>query len=355
MVACVSLKTLLVISGPTASGKSALGLTLARSLGGEIVNVDSVQIYKGAEIGSAMPSAAEQKGIRHHLIDFVLPSENYNVARFIDDASREIYDIRGRGVLPILLGGSTLYITTLLHGLAQIPQGQPSLRQELEQLSDQELFNRLQKFDQPSANKLHQSDRLRVIRAIEVFESSGVPLSKAIDVHKVKEPQRLALILVLCWRRDVLYSRIEKRAVRMLERGLVMEVSKLQELYGPLAPLFRSVGYAEVQAYLNHNLLGDALSEKIAMSTRRLAKRQMTFWRNAPLKHAWSIRPQAHEPDIHDLPIVTESRRRKSHQKSFSVYSVAIEELLKMVSERLTQNFEKTEVWYLDGEKLGLS
>lgn len=338
---------LLMIAGPTACGKSALAVELALRLSGEVINVDSVQIYRELRVGSAKITVEEMKGVFHHLIDIRDPDQAYNAAEFIADSGNAIAKIRAAGKLPIVCGGTNLYITHLLHGLAELPGADPEVREELEKLPSAALYERLSDIDPVTADRLHPNDRLRVIRAIETYQQSGVPASELQKRHSYSSRVHKALIVVPCWSRDDLYARIDRRAASMIGDGLVEETRRLIEKHGEAAPPLRTLGYLQAAEFLRGGLKEEALVGEIAMYTRRYAKRQMTFWRNEPQKRGWSTRPedfrreegtrsQGHRP------------ARANQRSEFHMLELTFEELVKAVRIRLGEPFPTSEVWYLD-------
>ncbi len=289
---------LIIVAGPTAAGKSAVGLRLAEALGAEIVSIDSVQVYRGADIGSAKPTAAEQARVRHHLIDLWEPSHAGDMAQFLAAAQEAIADIHRRGKQVVCVGGTGMYLTGLLHGLAELPPGDEALRAELEALSSDELVERLQRVDPEAAARLHRNDRLRLIRAIEGSELTGEPMTVRHARHSYREALYRALIVVPLWNRTELYRRIDIRTEAMVAAGLLGEVRSIRERFGDEAPVLDAVGYAEVREVLRGKLSESQLVGTIAQATRRFAKRQMTYWRNEPAKRGWSVRPSPHEPAV---------------------------------------------------------
>jgi len=350
------MQNLLIISGPTASGKSALALKLANDLRGEIVNIDSVQVYQDFEIGSAKPSRAEQAAIRHHLLDLALPTQRFNVARYINSATPVIEELFKANTQPILVGGSTLYITSLLHGLAKLPQADPELRAKLEQQSSQELFSRLSMIDPEAAKKLHPNDRVRVMRAIEASTLGSGQSSKIITEHAHSERRFNAVVLVPTWARSELYARIDLRVKQMLQAGLLKEAALLLAKWGEDASPFRSLGYAEALECLKERISADALEQLIAMNSRRFAKRQMTYWRNEPLKRNWIVRPSAQEPA---RTLVNEGRQAVKGVKVFRALDFGYEKLLGELKPLLEGTIAQNQVWFVAAktifESLGLN
>jgi len=277
------------LQGPTASGKTDLALQLADTLPCEIISVDSALVYRGMDIGTAKPCKALLAQYPHHLIDICDPREAYSVARFRADALAAMRLISAHGKIPLLVGGTPLYFKALLHGLAEMPAADPTLRTELERRAQTEgsavLHQRLMQLDPQSAARLHPNDRQRIIRALEVQRSSGQNMSywQAQQVQAAL-PFRIAQIALLPDNRHWLHQRIEQRFQQMLKDGLVEEVKALRargDLHLNL-PAMRAVGYRQVWAYLDGHLSLDAASERATIATRQLAKRQMTWLRSWP-------------------------------------------------------------------------
>ncbi len=337
---------LLVVAGPTASGKSEAAVRLAKSFNGEVLAVDSVQIYRGCDVGSAKVSPAEQGGTRHHLLDVCSPAEPCNAARFCEMAEAAAAEIRARGKAVIACGGTTLYLKALLHGLADLPPGDIRLRQELDRLDNETLFQRLAEIDPETAKRLHPNDRLRVSRALEAHAVSGIRASSAFSEHAFRNPRCRSLILVLCWPRDLLYARINRRSSRMLEEGLIRETEALMQAFGPQIGVLKTIGYAQARAFLEGNLREEELPLQIAMETRRFAKRQMTFWRNEPVKRNWTIRPR---PDEDGIYVGAESGSSRS-AKGVRALKKSFSELEREIAQARPQGVE---VWYLYAPALG--
>ena len=221
----------LVICGPTATGKTALGVELALLFGGEVVSADAMQVYRGMVIGTAAPTAEECKGVRHHLIGTADPRENYSVSRYVDEASACIDDILHRGKLPILVGGTNLYIDSLLRGI-EFSDFDPELRETLEadyaRLGGEAMLETLRAFDPERAEKLHPGDRRRIVRAIEIYRLTGKTITQHDAETRALPPRYTALKLALRFRdRADLYARIDRRVDQMVESGLFEEVERL--------------------------------------------------------------------------------------------------------------------------------
>lgn len=336
----------LIVTGPTASGKTSLAISLATLIKGEIVNLDSVQVYREFDIGSAKPPISERGGIPHHLVDYIAPGESHDVGRFVQEAWRQIEDIKNRNLLPILCGGTGMYLTSLLHGLAELPARNSPLRRDLEKLSDEELRSRLLELDAQSANKIHHHDRVRMIRAIESSTMSGSSHARIIGEHRYSSVKVPALILVLLWPRDALYSRINRRVEEMLEGGLIDETKSLMERYGENIQGLDALGYSQCREYLKGKLPLEDLGEEISKGTRRFAKRQLTFWRNEPSKRGWIIRPLPNEPSV-EL-----AAEEVKGGKSFSAYDFTFDELKSAIRDWFSVEHQGIEVWFVNGSKI---
>jgi tRNA dimethylallyltransferase len=279
------LQKLYVITGPTATGKSAMGIQLAKQMDGEIVSADSMQVYKYMDIGTAKPTIEERDILAHHLIDFVHPSEDYSVARYIKDASDCIDEILKRGKQPILVGGSGLYIDSLLSGRNFSARADDNLRNELEEeyaiIGGDAMLAKLGKFDPKSADKLHANDKKRIVRAMEAYITTGKTISEHDAETKLIPPRYNAVKYALTFSgREKLYERIDRRVDDMISRGLAGEVKSLLEMgVSSKCTSMQAIGYKELS-----NAIADGTDivtaiEKIKMESRRYAKRQLTWLR----------------------------------------------------------------------------
>ena len=277
----------LAILGPTATGKSALAMALAAELGGEILNADALQVYRGLDIGTAKPGAAERARVRHHLIDILEPHERYSAGEFARRAREAILEIRRRGALPIVVGGSGLYLRALFEGISPIPAGDPEVRRRLRERLAAEglpaLRSELAAIDPATAARLSPGDTQRVLRGLEVAAVSGEPLSAWIS----RQPfgiQRIAAVRVgLTLPRGILYDQIASRVARMVDGGWVEEVARLLgQGLDPELPAFQAIGYRQLIRHLEEEWsLEHAIGETIR-ATRRFAKRQETWFRREP-------------------------------------------------------------------------
>ena len=291
-VAAVAPPLLIALVGPTAAGKSALGLRLALAQGGEIVSCDSLQVYRGFDVGSAKPTIEERRRVPHHLVDVVDPDEPFSAADYARRGREALASIRERGVPPLVVGGTGLYLRALLRGLFEGPSRDDALRGRLEAMAarhgEARLHRRLARVDPDSAARIKPADRIRVVRALEVFHQTGRPLS---GHHRAgAEPLRGFDVrhLGLAPSRDAQRAAIEARTQRMLAEGLVDETRKLIERYGPdLRPL-QSIGYRQAAAVVRGELGVDEARRDIVKETMRYAKRQMTWFRHQE-RVAWCV------------------------------------------------------------------
>lgn len=277
---------LLVIAGPTASGKTSLGVAAAKALNGEVISGDSLQVYRHMNIGTAKATVSEMEGIPHHLIDILEPSEPFSAAAFKQRAVDAMADIQARGKLPILVGGSGFYIHALL-GDTDFDEASTNLarRNALALLTPAELYTILSAHD-PDYAMLNQYNKARLVRGLEFFEQTGQRLSVRIAEQKQKQSTLRAKVFVLDWPRDLLYQRINQRVDNMLAQGLVSEVEQLLTMgYSPELPSLGSIGYKEIIAYLQGYATLETATEAIKQNTRRFAKRQLTWFRNKTTAH----------------------------------------------------------------------
>jgi tRNA dimethylallyltransferase len=279
-----------VIVGPTASGKTALSLRLveavrARGGDGEIVSADSQQVYVGMDVGTAKATAAERAAVRHHLVDVVRPDEPMTAARFVALADAAIAGIAARGRVPVVAGGTGLYVRALLHGLFEGPGADPALRARLEAEGAAALHARLGSVDPEAAARIDPADLRRLVRALEVFELTGTPISEHQRAHDIRRaPRRYpARVIGLDPPRDELRARIARRVDAMLAAGLVAEVRALVGSgLDPSLRAFDAIGYREALACLRGELPEGQVAEAIEAATRRFARRQLAWFRSEP-------------------------------------------------------------------------
>jgi tRNA dimethylallyltransferase len=278
---------IIILTGPTASGKSAMAIDLAERFDGEIVNCDSKQVYRGMDIGTAKPSLEERRRITHHLIDVVNPNEDFNASRYLHMAEPVIKDIFGKNKLCFLVGGTGLYIKTLMGGLIECPpvnrEIRERLRNELELFGSLHLFERLKVLDPESSARIHPNDRTRITRALEIIEMTNAPLSSLVKGHGFGEKRYDALKICLSPEREELYRRIDIRSTEMIESGLIRETEQLLESgYSPDLKSMQSIGYWHAVDYIQKfRNLNDSI-KLLQRDTRRYAKRQMTWFRADP-------------------------------------------------------------------------
>ena len=302
----------LALVGPTASGKTAIALALAAEWPIEIISVDSALVYQGMDIGTAKPTLAERQAVVHHLIDIRDPAQSYSAADFARDATALISDIRGRGKLPLLVGGTMLYIKALIEGLDDLPLADPAVRADIEEEAHDRgwpaLHAELALVDPPTAQRLPPHDAQRIARALEVWRITGKPLSSFFGTTRVAGP-RVALLSLEPQDRKWLHQRIEQRFDAMLEHGLVDEVKALRsrgDLQADL-PSMRCVGYRQVWEALNDIEEGIPLAtamrlmrERGIAASRQLAKRQLTWLRGMPLRKVVACDSDTVLADVHN-------------------------------------------------------
>ncbi|MEE9543430.1 MAG: tRNA (adenosine(37)-N6)-dimethylallyltransferase MiaA [Thermodesulfobacteriota bacterium] len=294
-------KKIIVIAGPTASGKSKLAMKLAESINAEIVSADSMQIYRYMDIGTAKPDKVERLRVAHHMIDVVDPDEPFSAARYRKEAAEAIDDIIARGGIPIICGGTGLYIRVLTRGIFEGPAEDPGYREELSALAKKKgtplLHERLREVDPQSAEKIHPNNRARLIRALEVFKSTGRPLSAFHAEHAFSESPYDALKLYIERPRRALYERINQRSGQMITRGLLEETEALLKrgYREDLKPM-RSLGYKEMAGVLNGTWSMEEATELLKKNTRNYAKRQVTWFKKEP-GFLWQQIDGEKEPD----------------------------------------------------------
>jgi tRNA dimethylallyltransferase len=278
---------ILTIIGPTGSGKSALALAVARAARAEILSVDAMQVYQEMDIGTAKPSMAEQYEIPHHLLNWVRPDETFSVARFVTLAQEVIADCRQRQVPLVACGGTPLYFKALFYGLFEGPSADPGVREQLGQLTGTELHERLAAADPVAAGRIHAADRKRLVRALEVFELTGKPISSfQTDWDANAAPRHPSVWIGLRWETAALNRRLNARARDMVAAGWVQEVVELAERFPVWSQT--AAGATGYQVLLEHVRGGQSLEdalEKIKIATRQLARRQMKWFKRFPKVH----------------------------------------------------------------------
>jgi tRNA dimethylallyltransferase len=290
----------LTIVGPTAVGKTHVAVSIAQKISGEIISADSRQIYKGLNIGTAKPTPEEQRRVRFHLIDFVHPDESYSCGQFARDAEQKIKGISARGCIPIVCGGTGLYIRALFHPLHTLPESDKGIKEKLmteyEQHGIEHLYRRLLKVDPAWAQKITPRDKQRIVRGLEVYEIIGKTIT-ALTQTKHKKSRFLPHYVGLTMPRDELYDRINQRFDHMIEHGLVEEVrTLLNKGFDPTASALRTIGYKEIIEYINGTLTLDEAVEKAKRRTRNFAKRQLSWFKSIEGIHWFTTS----EPDIVD-------------------------------------------------------
>jgi tRNA dimethylallyltransferase len=300
----LTMNKIIVICGPTGIGKTSFAISAAQQFNGEIIGADSMQIYKYMDIGTAKPDDSELKMARHHLVDFVDPGDDFDAGLYVKTADAAINDIISRGKLPIIAGGTGLYIRALVNGLFRSrPVCQTTMEQltlELEEKGAQYLHDRLKQCDPVYAQKIHPNDSFRVIRALEVFETSGVPMSQSQKEHDFGQRRYETLKFGLFMDRKKLYERINLRVDMMLDAGLLYEVKQLfQNGYSFDLKSMQSIGYKHMAMFINNEVDWDEAVRLLKRDTRRYAKRQFT-WFNKDKDLHW-VKPDEFEQA---LPII---------------------------------------------------
>lgn len=276
-----------ILVGPTASGKTTLAASWAERLGGEIVSADSVQVYRYMDIGTAKPPLEVRRRIPHHLIDVVDPDEGFNAARFQVEADRAIENIHACGKIPLVVGGTGLYVKALTLGLFKGPGGDQALRRRLQHEAEIHglgvLHHRLERVDPKAAGRIHPHDFSRIVRALEVFYLTGVPISEHQDQHGFSQKRYRPLCLGLAVNRPTLYEGINTRVEGMIRRGLVQEVRGLLDRgYGLDLPSMQAIGYRHIGNYLVGRCPLEEAIASMKRETRHYARRQMTWFRKMP-------------------------------------------------------------------------
>jgi len=294
------LNIVIVILGPTASGKTKLSIELAKDIDGEIVSADSMQIYKYMDIGTAKPTEEEKQGIKHHLIDEITPDEEFSVARFQQLAVKYIDDIINRGKIPIVCGGTGLYIDSLIYNIEFGDticdwEFRERLRKEALEKGNEYLHNKLKEIDPEAAEKIHMNNVKRVIRAIEVYTYTHKTISMLQKESRNNPSKYKFYVFGLSMGREKLYERINQRVDRMIEKGLVQEVKKLMEMgYDKSTIAMQGIGYKEILSYLRGEISFDEAVYLLKRNTRRYAKRQFTWFNRMKDVH-WINLDETHD------------------------------------------------------------
>lgn len=274
----------IVICGPTASGKTALSIELAKKINGEIISADSMQIYKEMNIGTAKPTKEEMQGIKHYLLDFVSPNERYSVAQYKQDAKNAIKEIISKGKIPIIVGGTGLYIDSLIYEIEYNDiKIDENYRKELEKIIEEQglekLYKNAMQIDPIAMEKISVNDKKRIMRVLEIYKATGKTKTEQ-ELESRKKPVEFDYkVYAINWDRETLYQRINKRVDIMIEQGLIDEVKNILEKYDKFPTAMQGLGYKEVVDYINGIYTKEEMIDKIKMETRRYAKRQLTWFR----------------------------------------------------------------------------
>lgn len=273
-----------VIGGPTASGKSKLAVELAKKVNGEIISADSMQIYKEMNIGTAKVNKEEMQGVQHYLVDFVSPDERYSVSNFKKDAERAIEEILAKGKTPIVVGGTGLYIDSLIYGIEfQDEEVDLEYREKLNKIADEKglesLYKKAQEIDPEAMKKISINDRKRIIRVLEIYHKTGKTKTEQELQSRKNEVKYEYKVFAITMDREKLYERIEKRVDSMIEQGLIEEVKQILNKYHTFPTAMQGLGYKEVVEYLEGSCTKEEMIEKIKKETRHYAKRQLTWFR----------------------------------------------------------------------------
>ncbi|MDD6189361.1 MAG: tRNA (adenosine(37)-N6)-dimethylallyltransferase MiaA [Clostridiales bacterium] len=291
-------KGVVVITGPTATGKTRLGVVLAKSFGGEVISADSMQLYKGMDIGTATPDEAETEGIKHHMLSVIEPWEDYSVSRYVEDAAACVDDVLSRGKLPIIVGGTGLYIDSLLSGRGFMG-GDPAMREKFSAQYDAEggeaMLSLLSEVDAESAGRLHANDKKRIVRALEVYYATGKSITQHnIETQSLPPRYQYCKIALSFEERARLYERIDRRVDMMMEAGLTDEVKRLIDLgVDEKTTAMQAIGYKEIALALRGECSMSEAVETVKRESRRYAKRQLSWlsgkkdvnwilWKNEP-------------------------------------------------------------------------
>ena len=287
MNSCRKKPNIIVVCGPTGIGKTTIAIELALAYRGEIISADSMQIYRHMNIGTAKPTPEERAAVPHHMIDIAAPDEPFDAARFAREAREKIAALTARKALPFIAGGTGLYIKSLTQGIFRAkttdPERRGQLKKEMERLGPAALHRRLEQLDPQAARRIHPNDRFRIIRAIEVFETTGKPISDHHSEHQFGEAPFRALKIGLEMERAALYERIDRRVDIMLDMGLLAEVRRLLEMGYPSGlKSMKSIGYRHMADFLEGRASWEEAVRTLKRDTRRYAKRQYTWFKADP-------------------------------------------------------------------------
>lgn len=274
----------IVICGPTASGKTTLSIQLAQKINGEIISSDSMQIYKDMNIGTAKPDQQEMQGIKHYLLDFVEPNQRYSVADYKKDAENAIEDILQKGKVPIIVGGTGLYVDSLIYGI-EYPniEFDENYRKELERRVEKEglekLYEKAKKIDPQAMKKISRNDQKRILRVLEIYNATGKTKTEQEIESRKNEVKYDYRVFAINMDREKLYDRINKRVDIMIQKGLMEEVENLLKKYNEFPTAMQGLGYKEVVEYIQGKVLKEDMIENIKRESRRYAKRQITWFK----------------------------------------------------------------------------
>lgn len=272
---------MIVIAGATATGKTELGIKLAKEINGEIISADSMMVYKYMDIGTAKPTLEEREGVYHYVIDVVYPGENFSVKDYVEHFDKALSCILNKGKIPIVVGGSWLYIQTALYGICDAPQGDWQLRENLYKQKNEELYSKLMEIDPIYVKKVHLNDKRRIVRALEVYYLTGKPFSYFLQNHSYTKPRYNFVGFILERDRDELMERIEMRVEKMFINGLVEEVEGLLQMgYKDALTSMQAIGYKELIPYLEKRIDIQDAKSSIIKNTKDFAKRQIRTFRN---------------------------------------------------------------------------
>ena len=274
----------IVICGPTASGKTALSIELAKKINGEIISCDSMQIYKEMNIGTAKPTKEEMQGIKHYMIDIISPDERYSVADYKKEAKKTIKEIISKGKVPIVVGGTGLYVDSLIYEI-DYPKNKfdEKYREELEQEVEEQglnaLYEKAKEIDEEAIKKISPNDKKRILRILEIYHATGKNKTEQEKESRKNEPEFDYKVFALNMDREKLYDKINKRVDIMIDNGLIEEVENIYRKYNRFPTAMQGLGYKEVVDYIEKRLTKEEMIEKIKQETRRYAKRQLTWFR----------------------------------------------------------------------------
>lgn len=343
------MKPILVVGGATSSGKSAIAIRLAKDINAEIISLDAVQIFKGFVVGSGALKPEDQGGIPHHLIGVLSPTNEIDAAQVRNICIETIKEIQSRGKRVIIAAGSTMYLTLLIHGIANLPSGSKEIREKYRNLTAEELWAELYSMDPEAASTFSKSDRQRIERAIEVKKITGKSIKDSQKEHRFPESSMPFLILSLWRNRQVLYQRIEERCQQMFTQGLLEETKKIISEYGENVHALSSIGYKEFARFIKGEITLEEAQSDMIQATRNYAKRQMTFWKNEPQKRGWKVLPESN--DLNSILIGDEVLIKKGPKpRGVLAWKLSYDELRREVE---ASNHESgVTLWNLSAEAL---